>query len=72
MHYKNTSSNAGVAWAWLSPSIDGCSAQCPAWHDWHQQQRATSLFRHGTCLLPATRDRRIMWELAYAGPGYLI
>jgi len=38
--------NAGVAWAWLSLSILGSSAQCPAWHDCQQQQRATSLPRH--------------------------
>jgi len=32
----------GVTQAWLSPLTRGSSAQCPAWHDWHQQQRATS------------------------------
>jgi len=66
--YKNTT----VAQAWPGR---GClflyrapvpSARCPAWNDWHQQQRVTSPSRHAVL----ARDRSTMWVLAYAGPGY--
>jgi len=32
IHIKTQVHNAGVAWTWLSPALDGSSAQCPAWH----------------------------------------
>jgi len=58
----------GLGVAVSSHSLVGCvpSAHFPAWHDWHQQQRATPLSRH------AARDRSEMWEFAYAGPGNVI
>ena len=64
--HTKTTCNAGVASAWLSPSLDDCSAQFPAWHE----QRATLLCRHAVSCWPAARDSSIMWELAYEGPCY--
>jgi len=43
---KKFNKNTSVMQVWLSTSQHGSSDQCLAWHDGHQQQRATSLSRH--------------------------
>lgn len=59
--------NVGVAWVWLSPSLEGFSAG--------RGVIGTSMCRvtiQAHCLRPAVRDHSIMWEIAYTVRGYVI
>jgi len=45
---------------------------CPGRLAWLASAAACHVTIQARCLRPAARYRSVMWELAYAGPGYSI